>query len=485
MSSSVINDNVFTYVKENQSRFVSELAKFVQFPSISAKPEHAVDCQRCATWLADHLKRIGLNRLEIVTTRGHPIVYAEGGHNPRRPTVLIYGHYDVQPVGHLAEWKSPPFQPSVRGDNLYGRGASDDKGQLFAHVKALEAYLQTEATLPVNIRCIFEGEEEIGSPNLPDFLTRYHRDLNIDVALISDMSILAPDRPAITYASRRALSFELELTGPLRDVHSGIFGGAIHNPLQVLCEIIAQLHDSSGRIAIPGFYDRVRMWRKNERGFMAENGPADSEILRNALVGRGWGEPQFTLYERTTIRPALTVSGIVGGYQGMGPKAVIPARAMAKLGFRLVPDQHPKEIEKLVRRYVSGLTPPTVRTTIRKQLAAQPALIDRGHPAIQAAAVAYRRGFGWPPVFLRSGGTIPVVNMLNQSLGIPVVLMGFALPNDQMHGPNEKFHLPNFFNGITTSICFLSEVGLRLRSVRRVAKPHSQSGISASLGVLP
>jgi len=247
--------------------------------------------------------------------------------------------------------------------------------------------------------------------------------------------------------------------------------------------MIARLHDAGGRIAIPGFYDRVRLWSQDERDYMAQAGPADGEILHNAAAQQGWGEPGYTLYERTTIRPSLTVNGIVGGYQGEGPKAVIPARAAAKLNFRLAPDQEPQEIDRLFRRYIARITPPTVRITIRTQLAAPPALVDQSHPAMRAAAVAYRRGFGSPPVFLRSGGTIPVVNLLHQALGIPTVLMGFALPDDRMHGPNEKFHLPNFFNGIATSICFLAEVGSRLRSIHRGAETRSKSRANASPGV--
>jgi acetylornithine deacetylase/succinyl-diaminopimelate desuccinylase-like protein len=257
----------------------------------------------------------------------------------------------------------------------------------------------------------------------------------------------------------------------------------VHNPLQALCEIIGQLHDADGRIAIPGFYNRVRIWDRDERAYMAQTGPTEGEILHSAQVDHGWGESDFTLYERTTIRPSLSVNGIVGGYQGAGPKAVIPAQAVAKLNFRLVPHQDPKEIEQLFRQYVAGITPPTVRATVRTQFAAQPALLDRKHPAMQAAVRAYRHGFGAMPVFLRSGGTIPVVDMLYKALGIPTVLMGFALPDDRMHGPNEKFYLPNFFKGIATSICFLSEVRFSLQSMHELAETRLESGASITPGV--
>jgi acetylornithine deacetylase/succinyl-diaminopimelate desuccinylase-like protein len=265
---------------------------------------------------------------------------------------------------------------------------------------------------------------------------------------------------AITYALRGGLSLELEVRGPKHDLHSGTFGGAVHNPLQALCEIIARLHDAGGRMAIPGFYERVRRWSGEERAHMARTGPTDAQILRDAQVEKAWGERGYTLYERTTIRPALSVTGIVGGYQGPGVKAVIPARAVAKLNFRLVPEQDPCEIDRLIRRHIARITPPTVRSTVRTLLVARPALIDRRHPAMRAAAVAYRKGFGVPPVFLRSGGTIPVVNTLQELLGIPTVLMGFALPDDRMHAPNEKFHLPNFYPGIATCIWFLAAVGV-------------------------
>lgn len=446
------------YALQHNSRFVAELKDFVRFPTISAQPKHAGDLKHCAKWLASHLRRIGLENVRVVPTAGHPIVYADWLQQPGLPTVLIYGHYDVQPPDPLAEWRSPPFDPVVRGEQLYGRGASDDKGQLFTHLKALEAYLKTDGTLPVNVRCIFEGEEEIGSTNLSAFLQRNRKALNADVAVMSDTRMLAPDRPALTYAMRGALSVEVEIHGPAQDLHSGNYGGAIHNPLQALCEIVAGLHDRSGRITIPGFYERVRTWSNDERKLMARSGPADENILRDANARAGWGETGYTLYERTTIRPALTINGITGGYQGPGSKAVIPARALAKLNFRLVPDQDPAEIDRLFRKYIAQVTPNTVTSEVRTTLTAQPALIDRSHPALRAAALAYRAGFGRTPALLRSGGTIPIVNTLQEIFGIPTVLMGFALPDDRMHAPNEKFYLPNFRNGISTSIHFLHEI---------------------------
>jgi acetylornithine deacetylase/succinyl-diaminopimelate desuccinylase-like protein len=440
------------YAHSHRKRSLAEIMNFIRFPTVSAQPKHSDDLKQCAAWLASHLQQIGMEHVKVVPTPRHPLVYAEWRHAPGRPTVLIYGHYDVQPVDPLHEWHSPPFEPLVRGNDLYGRGASDDKGQLFAHVKALESYLHTSSRLPVNVKCLFEGEEEIGSPNLAPFLVRHKRALAADIAVLSDTRMLAPDHPALTYALRGGLSLELEVRGPRQDLHSGSFGGAVHNPLQALCEIVARLHRADGRVNIPGFYDRVRRWGNEERAYMARTGPTDVQILQDAQVERGWGEHGYSLYERTTIRPALAVTGLIGGYQGPGVKSIIPARAVAKLNFRLVPDQDPREIERLFRQHIARLTPPTVRSRVHTNLMAKPALVDPHHPAMQAAIVAYRSGFGAAPVFLRSGGTIPVVNTLQEMLGLPTVLMGFALPNDCMHAPNEKFHLPNFYNGIATCI---------------------------------
>jgi acetylornithine deacetylase/succinyl-diaminopimelate desuccinylase-like protein len=450
-----------SYVRGRRSRFVAELKDFIRFPTVSSQPQHRDDVKRCARWLAANLQSVGLDRVQIFPTPRHPIVYAEWLRAPGKPTVLIYGHYDVQPAEPFAEWRTPPFEPTVVGDDLFARGACDDKGQMFAHVKAIETCLKTQGRLPVNVKCLFEGEEEIGSPNLKPFVERNRRRLAADVAVMSDTRMLAADQPALTYALRGGLSFELEVAGQQSDLHSGNFGGAAHNPLQALCEIIAKLHDADRRIAIPGFYDRVRRWGGAEREFMAANGPSDQQILRDAKAELGWGESGYSLYERTTIRPSLSVTGVTGGYQGEGVKAVIPSRATAKLNFRLVPDQDPAEIERLFRSHIARVTPPTVRTTVRRFLAARPALIDRRHPVMRAAARAYEHGFGASPVFLRSGGTIPIVNHFQELLGAPTALMGFALPDDRIHAPNEKFHLPNFYRGIATCIRFLAEVGAR------------------------
>lgn len=450
-------------------RSVADLQHLVRFPSVSVDPHRAAHVRGCAHWLAGHLRRIGLEHVRVFPTPRHPIVYADWRRTAGRPTVLIYGHYDVQPVDPLAAWTVPPFGAVVRDGNLYGRGACDDKGQLFAHVKALEAHLGARGRLPVNVKCLFEGEEEIGSPNLIPFLARNRRALAADVAVMSDTPMVGPDRPALTYALRGALGLELIVRGPRRDLHSGQFGGAVHNPLQALCAIIAGLHDSHGRITIPGFYDRVRRWPPDERAFMARNGPADADILRDAGAARGWGEAGYTLHERTTIRPALTVNGLTGGYQGPGGKAVIPAVASAKLSFRLVPDQEPREIVALFRRHLARVVPPTVQWTLRTGMAARPALVDRRHPAVGAAAAACAAAFGTAPAFRRSGGTIPVVSAFQELLGVPTVLMGFAPPGARIHGPDEHFPLTTFFKAIAACMYFLDEVG-------RAVRPRAAAG---------
>jgi acetylornithine deacetylase/succinyl-diaminopimelate desuccinylase-like protein len=368
----------------------------------------------------------------------------------------------------------------VKENNLIGRGSSDDKGQMFTHLKALESFLATTGRLPVNVKCLFEGEEEIGSPHFTAFIERNRDALKADVAVVSDTSMLGPDRPSIIYSTRGQLGLELEVRGPGHDLHSGSFGGAVHDPLQALCEMLAQLHDRDRRIAIPGFYDRVRRWDQHERDFMRREGPQDKGILRNAEAESGWGERGYTLYERLSIRPCLTINGLSGGYQGTGGKGVIPARAVAKLSFRLVPDQEPREIDRLFRRHIATLTPPTVKSTVRTHMSAKSAYANRRHPAMRAAAEAYRRAFKRLPAFQRSGGSLPVVSIFQQILGIPTILMGFGLPDDRTHAPNEKFHLPNFYRGIETSIWFLSIIGATRQS------DAGQNAVAASnASVLP
>jgi acetylornithine deacetylase/succinyl-diaminopimelate desuccinylase-like protein len=452
----VARSRPLSYARRNRTRFLGELKEFLRFPTVSSEPRHAGDLKKCAAWLADHLKSIGLQNVQIIPPQSHPIVYGDWRHAVGRPTILIYGHYDVVPPDPVREWRTAPFEPSVIGDDLYARGACDDKGQLFTHIKALESYLQTSGQLPVNIKCVLEGEEEIGSPHLLRFIARNKAPLRASAAIISDTRMLGPGRPAISYSERGSLKLEWEVRGPEQELHSGTFGGAVHNPIQALCEMIAKLHDSRGRVAIPGFYEEVRPSSEAERAYMARTGPGDAQILEAAGMSTGWGERGYSLYERTTTRPALTLNAITGGSRGPGVKAAIPARAGVKLSFRLVPEQDPRRIEQLFRKHIERITPAGLQSRIRTLSSAKPMVVDRHHPVMKVAATACRLGFGSAPAFVRSGGSIPVASAFQEVLGIPTVLMGFGLPDDRIHGPNEKFHLPNFYNGIDTSIWFLA-----------------------------
>jgi len=452
------------YARANRSRFLQELKEFIRIPSVSAQPQHAGDVKKCAIWLVRQLRKIGLNRALIFPTDRHPIVYGEWKGASGSPTVLIYGHYDVQPVDPIKLWRTPPFEATVLEGNLHGRGASDDKGQMFTHLKAVESCLRSSNGLSVNLKCLFEGEEEIGSPDLAGFIERNRRVLAADVALISDTSMLGFNRPGLSYSLRGQLAAEIEVTGPSHDLHSGNFGGAVHNPLQALCEIVARLHDGGGRVAIPGFYDRVRLPTGRERDFLRKTGPGNEQILRTAAVKSGWGDNAYTLYERVALRPSLTINGISGGYAGAGGKGIIPSRAAAKLSFRLVAEQDPREMEALFRAQIARITPTTVRSVVHFYGSSWPAVIDRQHPALRAASRAYKKAFGRRPILLRSGGSIPAVSIFQQALGIPTVLMGFGLPGDRIHAPNERFHLSNFYRGIETSIWFLHGVTTALRS---------------------
>lgn len=446
-----------SYARAGRKQFVSELVEFLHFPSVSSQAEQTGDVRRCADWLARHLKNIGLDHVRIIPTRCHPIVTAAWRHAPGRPTLIIYGHYDVLPGEPLSDWRTPPFSPTIKNNTLYARGAADDKGQLFSHLKAIESYLRTSQTLPLNLFCIFEGEEEIGSPNLTPFVERNRGVLKTaSAAVVSDTRMISAEQPAISYAQRGGLRAELEVDGPPHELHSGSFGGAVHNPVLALCDILAGLHDRHGRVAIPGFYDDVRVWSEKERNYMAASGPSDQQILHAARVEQGWGESGYSLYERTTIRPDVSTSGIIGGHTGHGVKGVIPSRALAKLSFRLVPDQQPERIAQIFRDHIARVTPRTARSTVRTMSPIHPALIPRRHPAVQAARQAYKLSFGVPAVLIRSGGSIPVVHTFQNVLGIPAVLMGFGLPDDHIHGPNEKLNLPIFYKAIETCIWYLA-----------------------------
>ena len=451
--------DVFAIIDANAGRFVTELQEYVRIPSVSTLPEHAGDMHVAAEWTAERLREAGMTDVTIYATAKHPIVYGAWHGAPGAPTVLIYGHYDVQPVDPLNEWHSGPFDADIRDGYIFARGASDDKGQVYANIKAVEALMQArDGKLPVNIKFLIEGEEEVGSENLDHFI-QTHRDLlRSDVAVISDGAILRPGVPSVVYALRGLVYLELEVFGPSHDLHSGQFGGSVHNPAQALCEIVAALHNPDGSIAVEGFYDRVPPLDEAERAAIALT-DLDEETWREQTGAPApWGEPQYTLRERMTARPTLEVNGIVGGFTGHGAKTVLPARALAKISCRLVADQDPYEIERLIRAHVERLTPPTVRSEVRGLNYGYPATVALDSPAIRAAFHAYERAFGREPVFLREGGSIPVVATLNQAFNIPVLLVGYGLPDDNIHGPNERFSLDCYQRGIKTAAALLEEL---------------------------
>ena len=442
----------------DHARFVSDLTSFVGFASVGADPRRRDDVLACARWLARRLRRAGMPHVALVRTRGHPIVHAAWRLAPGSRTVLVYGHYDVQPAEPVSAWRSPPFRPVVRGESLYGRGACDDKGPLLCHVAAIERLLAAGGRLPLNVVCVFEGEEEHGSPNLPGFLRARRAELAPDAVVISDTRMRRPGQPAIVDGTRGALSLEVELIRAGDDVHAGQFGGAVADPLRALCGVLAGLHDARGRIAVPGIYDRVRPLPAAERERLAREAPSDTEILGDAGTGAAGGEAGFSAYERTTLRPALVLTGVTGGYVGPGAKSVVASSARARLNLRLVPDQDPAAVRRAVCARLDALTPAGLRLTVRGGPGSRATTIDRRDPAVRAAAEALRDAFGRPPVFMRSGGTIPIVDEMQRLFGAPTVLMGFARPQDGMHAPNEKVHLPTLHRGTVACARFLERL---------------------------
>ena len=446
------------YLEQHQSRFLEELFELLEIPSISASPEHRGEVERCAHWLADHLRSIGLEHVQVLPTGGHPVVYADWLHAENRPTVLIYNHYDVQPVDPLDEWKSPPFEPVLRDGRIYGRGSADDKGQLLIHLKAIEALLKTEGALPVNLKILYEGEEEIGSEHLDSFLAAQRDLLRADVVLISDTAMFERGMPSICYALRGLAYFQVDLDGPSTDLHSGTYGGAVANPAEILARLIAQLKHDDGRIAVPGFYDDVRPLSDRERAEIARL-PFDEDAYRRELgVGGLWGETGYSVLERLWARPTLEVCGLWGGFQGAGSKTVIPARASAKLSCRLVPDQDPERVTSQVEAFLRSICPHSVKLRFTPMAGGRASITALDHPAVAAAMRALRAGFGAEPVFIRAGGSIPVVASFQHLLNLPTVLMGFGLPGENNHAPNEWFALENFVGGLKSSLHWWREV---------------------------
>jgi len=445
------------YARSHRDSFLKELEAFLRIPSVSTQDEHKSDIERAAAWLRDRMVKAGFSEAEVMPTSGHPVVYGAWTEaDAEAPTILIYGHYDVQPPDPVDLWETPPFEPTVVGEDVFARGVSDDKGQLYTHVKAVEAFIESQGGLPVNVKCIFEGEEECGSPSLEPFIREHQDLLAADVAVISDTGFVREGVPSIVYGLRGLAYLEVEITGPDHDLHSGLYGGAVLNPINALCTIVDQLQDESGRITVPGFYDHVQEFSAEERAELADV-PFDRQAwLEEAGVKTDWGEPDYTIVERTTARPTLDVNGIWGGYTEPGAKTVLPSKAFAKISMRLVPDQDPDRIAELVGGYIEELAPRAVDVEVRPLHGGEPAIVDRDSPMMEAASKAYAEAFGKAPLLVRRGGSIPVVAKFQSILGIETILMGFGLPDDRLHSPNEKFHLPNFYRGIETSIHFMS-----------------------------
>lgn len=448
-------ERAIAYAREHRAGFLEELKEWLSIPSVSTLPEHGPDCERAARWLADQLRRAGLRRVEVVPSkRQHPLVYGEWVGAPGAPTVLIYGHYDVQPPDPLDQWETPPFQPTVRGEDLYARGASDDKGHVFATVKALASLLATDG-LPVNVKVLVEGEEESSGAEISAYVPRHRRRLRADCALVMDSGFFLPGVPAITVGLRGILYAEVEVRGPSSDLHSGTFGGAAPNPFHEVVRLLASLRDRHGRIRIPGFYRPVRPPAESELSAWRAL-PMDEAEFARMIGARGVvGEEGYSLLERLWARPTLEIHGIGGGFTGPGAKTVLPSRCVAKVSMRLVPDQNPDRVFRALERYLLRNAHPAYEVTVRKLHTGRPWVISPDEPAVQVAARAWSETYGAPARFIRVGGSVPVVDLFSRVLGQPVVVTGFGLPDDNLHAPNEKVNLPLLWGGVEAVIRFL------------------------------
>ena len=446
------------YLKTHTDRFLEDLIAWCKIPSISSIAAYQADIDQAAEFGASLLRAAGLNKVTILPTGGHPVVYGEWlDAGPEAPTVLFYGHYDVQPAMEPEAWHTPPFMPTLRDDRLVARGASDMKGQVIAVIKALEAVLKTEERLPINVKIIIEGEEEIGSRHLRGFINDNKARLACDYAVNPDAGMYAPDKPSITYGLRGASRIDLTVFGPQNDVHSGTFGGTLHNPAQALAELLAGMHDAHGHVTLPGFYDKVRPLSAEEHAMLAEVPMTEAFFLETTKVPALWGEPKYTPYERTTVRPTLEILAFHAGLAGEGVLNIVPAKATAALSFRLVPDQDPQECYQALMRYLESHAPPTIRWETKYIGGGRGTLVARQSPGMQAVYRALKDTWNVEPVYSRLGGGIPVVSMLQQALGIDSVLTGFGLADDNIHGPNEHLHLPTWRKGLETLVRFLYE----------------------------
>lgn len=439
-------------------QMLSDLRTFLRIPSISSDGTYSPAVSACAQWLSDYLLQIGLPKAGVYQTAHHPVVCAEYMKNSSYPTILFYGHYDVQPPGNLQNWNTPPFEPIVENGHLYGRGAADDKGQIFIQLKAIEYVIRNYLSFPVNIRCLFEGAEEIGSPGLAAFLKKHPDKIQADVVMICDTKMYSAEIPAITYSLRGALNAEIVIGNSHKELHAGTYGGIVHNPAETLSALIASLQDQHGIIQIDGFYNDVILPTRDERRFMQTQGPPDGELIKSAGIKVGKREPGYSLYEQTTIRPSLTIAAMKAGHTDGGIKNIIPSTAMARIAMRLVGHQSPKETAKLLAEHVRQALPSYVKYKLRFSSMAEPVETKRRHPYVTAAARACTQVFQRTPVFLRSGGTIPVAGILSAIMTAPVILMGFALPEDNLHAANERFSLLRLQRGIETLIAFIKNI---------------------------
>lgn len=438
------------YLEQNRKRYVQELSELLRIPSVSADSKHRDDVSKAADWVANQFRRMKLH-VEVLPTPGNPIVYAESPAVPGAPVVLVYGHYDVQPPDPLNEWQSPPFEPTVRDGNIYARGATDDKGQMLTHLKSTEAWIETEGKLPLQLKFLIEGEEEVGSANLEPFIAKNKDKLKCDVVVISDTSQFGPGQPAITYGLRGIAYYELRLTGPKQDLHSGTFGGGVSNPANALVAMLSALINDRGQIQVPGFYDDVEPLTARERAEFAKLPFDEAEFMSKLGVSGLRGEEGFTTLERRWARPTFDINGLWSGYQGEGAKTVLPARAGAKFSFRLVPNQDPKKLSAALEKKLRELCPPGITLELIDFHGAPGVVVPLESPFVTAATKAIQDGFGRKPVFMREGGSIPVVATFHDLLGVDTLLLGWGLDDDNTHSPNEKFSLADFQRGIKSS----------------------------------
>jgi acetylornithine deacetylase/succinyl-diaminopimelate desuccinylase-like protein len=451
-------NQVVDFINVNRDRYIDELKQYLAIPSISALPEHAGDVRRAAEWTADACRAAGLENVKLIETPGNPVVYGDWLNAPGKPTILFYGHYDVQPVDPLNLWTSPPFEATVRDGEIYARGAADDKGQVFMHIKAIEAHIKKNGSLPVNIKFFIEGEEEVGSVHLDEFVRSHKQELAADVVVISDSGMFDRGIPSICYGLRGLAYFQIDLRGTKGDLHSGMFGGAVANPAFVLGQILAQMKDRSGHVKIPGFYDDVRALTDAERAEWKKLPFNETKYRKELGAPRLFGESGYSTLERVWARPTFEVNGLLSGFTGEGAKTVLPATAMAKVSMRLVPDQQPDKVAKLFEDYLNKIAPKTVEVKLTRLHGGKPWMAEFDNKYVRAAGKAIEQGFGKTPVFTREGGSIPVVATFQEELGVPSVLFGVGLPDENAHAPDEKLDLGNFHNGIIASAFLYDEI---------------------------